>query len=82
MTSTILNRGISIKKRRKKPPLSEEFPFCLGRNTGVEPVHDRFTAGCVHRFTNCATLEYYIVRQLVSQKKNLLLSLCVPIRHY
>ena len=73
--------------RHKKIPLSDqpikgEFLLKLGRNTGVEPVHDRFTAGCVHRFTNCATLEYYIVRQLVSQKKNLLLSLCVPIRHY
>ena len=27
----------------------------LGRDTGVEPVHVRFTAGCVHRFTNHAT---------------------------
>lgn len=27
----------------------------LGRDTGVEPVHVRFTAGCVHRFTNRAT---------------------------
>ena len=27
----------------------------MGRNTGVEPVHVRFTAECVHRFTNCAT---------------------------
>ena len=82
MTSTILNRSISIKKTQKKTSVIGGISFCLGRNTGVEPVHDRFTAGCVHRFTNCATLEYYIVRQLVSQKKNLLLSLCVPIRHY
>ena len=54
----------------------------MGRCMRVELIHVRFTAGCVHRFTNCATLEYYIFRQLVSQKKNLLLSLCVPIRHY
>lgn len=27
----------------------------MGRDTGVEPVHVRFTAGCVHRFTNRAT---------------------------
>ena len=71
-----------MQKKRLRRLVTSEFLAFLGRNTGVEPVHDRFTAGCVHRFTNCATLEYYIVRQLVSQKKNLLLSLCVPIRHY
>ena len=27
----------------------------MGRDTGVEPVHARFTAECVHRFTNRAT---------------------------
>ena len=27
----------------------------MGRDTGVEPVHVRFTAECVHRFTNRAT---------------------------
>ena len=27
----------------------------MGRDTGVEPVHVRFTAECVHRFTNRAS---------------------------
>ena len=40
----------------------------LGRNTGVEPVHARFTAGCVHRFTNCAVLDNYIYPIDLSQR--------------
>ena len=27
----------------------------MGRDMGVEPIHVRFTAGCVHRFTNRAS---------------------------
>ena len=26
----------------------------MGRHMGVEPIHARFTAECVHRFTNGA----------------------------
>ena len=31
------------------------YIIMMGRDTGVEPVHVRFTAECVHRFTNRAT---------------------------
>ncbi len=41
----------------------------MGRNTGVEPVHDRFTAGCVHRFTNCASGYYLTYSRFSLQEK-------------
>ena len=41
----------------------------MGRNTGVEPVHVRFTAECVHRFTNCAVPKYYSIQKGTSQKE-------------
>lgn len=44
-----------ITMERKIPDWNQGSFTILGRNTGVEPVHVRFTAECVHRFTNCAT---------------------------
>lgn len=43
----------------------------LGRNMGVEPIHARFTAECVNRFTNCAVREEYIILGRESQEKML-----------
>ena len=44
--------------KNKKTPIVFSY-WCqflkVGRDTGVEPVHARFTAECVHRFTNRAT---------------------------
>ena len=52
------NAKIGLKQKRLETIISfgiKPMNSILGRSKGIEPSNDRFTAGCVNRFTNCAT---------------------------
>ena len=49
------NTNLFLTNFIKKEPTMVLLNQTLGRNMGVEPTRHRFTAGCVNRFTNCAS---------------------------